>query len=205
MDAKMEAVLKSLNGRGFLAEYAENAEQARQKALEYVKDANRIGIGGSMTIVQTGIYDALVEKGYEIFSATHAAKTGGSVEEAFKNAFDADWYLLSSNAVTMDGRLVNIDGRGNRVAAMIYGPDNVLFVVGKNKIAEDYAAAIARIKKEACPPNTRRLGLNTPCSITGECVDCQAADRICNVTVALERPTRGKKVRVIMIDEAYGF
>ena len=197
-------VVKAMKDRGFLAKYAKDAGEAREAVLAIVKGAKTIGIGGSLTIADSGIFDALEEAGYEIYNSTVAQRDNVPMQEMWKKAFDADVYMLSANAVTEDGALLNIDGSGNRVAASIYGPKTVIFVVSKNKIAKDYGAAMQRMKEIACPKNAARLNKKTPCAVTGVCADCHSADRICNVTVIHERPTMQKEVHVVLIDEEYG-
>lgn len=205
MDAKLIDIAKKMNRKGFKTECFSTAEEARKRTLEILKDSNSIGIGGSVTIPKTGIYTALTEAGHEIQSAAHAVKTGQDMEEARRAGMTADAYLLSANAVTEDGSIVNIDGTGNRVAAAIYGPKKVVYVIGKNKLAGDLGDAIAKIKRDACPKNARRLGYETPCSVTGECANCFSEHRMCNVTTVMEFPMRGQEVYVLFIDAEYGF
>ena len=205
MDKRIIDIVEKMNKKRFIAQYVENAEQAKRLVLDILKDDKVVGIGGSVTIPKTGIYTALEENGYEILSAAHAVKTGGDMDDERKRSFDADAYLLSANAVTEDGCIINIDGAGNRGAAAIYGPKKVIYVVGKNKISTDLADAIARIKREACPKNAKRLGYDTPCAKTGVCADCYSKMRMCNVTTILEFPMRERKTYVIFIDEDYGF
>ena len=130
-------------------------------------------------------------------------KVGGAV---LTRGADCDVFLLSANAVTADGRIVNIDGNGNRVAASIYGPKKVVFVVGRNKLVDGgLDDAVARIKRCACPPNCRRLNKRTPCALTGECADCSSPDRICMVTVVMDRRPRSTDVHVVLVDEELGY
>jgi len=117
-----------------------------------------------------------------------------------------DLFLLSANALTADGRIVNIDGNGNRVAASVHGAGHVLYVIGRNKIVEGgIDEAIARIKRCACPPNCRRLGKKTPCAATGVCADCDSPDRICKVTVVMDRKPTGTRATVVLVDEDLGY
>ena len=121
-------------------------------------------------------------------------------------ATPCDLFLLSANALTADGRIVNIDGRGNRVAASIAGPSRVVYVIGRNKIVEGGVdEAIARIKRCACPPNCRRLGKKTPCAATGVCADCDSPDRICKVTAVFDRRPTGVPTLAIVVDADLGY
>ncbi len=205
MNAEIESVIKKMNAKGFTAEYADSAETARARVMELVAGDASIGIGGSVTIMKTGIYTALIDAGKTVLSAVHAVKTGGDAASEQRAGMNADAYLSSANAVTANGDIINIDGTGNRVAATIYGPKKVIYVVGKNKLCGDYASAIERIKREACPKNAKRLGYDTPCAVTGKCSDCRSAQRMCNVTVIMEFPPRGCEMHVIFVDEELGF
>ncbi len=205
MDERLTKLCEVMNKKGFSAICAKNAEEAKSAVMELIKGAKTVGIGGSVTISKTGIYTAVAEAGYSVLSAAHAAKTGGDMDEARRAGMNADVYMLSANAITEDGCIVNIDGTGNRVAAAIYGPVKVIYVIGKNKLVKGYEEAVKRIKSEACPLNARRLGYKTPCAVTGKCADCRSRDRMCNVTSIIEFPLRGQEVHVVLIDEDFGF
>ena len=117
-----------------------------------------------------------------------------------------DWYLCSTNAITMNAKLINIDGNGNRVAAMFGGPKKVVLVVGKNKLAADLESGMARVKAVACSKNAQRFGLDTPCAITGKCVDCHHAQRICSVTTIIEqKPRLLDELHIVLVDEELGY
>ena len=202
MIADLAAVAKKLNARGFLAEIAKTPEEAKNLILNYIGDRS-VGIGGSATVRDLGVYDALIERGNTVYWHWKVEKP--QVEQTRINAIAADVYLCSSNAITEDGRLVNIDGTGNRLAGMIYGPKTVILAVGRNKITKDCESAIARIKRDACPGNARRQGFQTPCALTGECHDCRPPARMCNVTAITEYPSRRHEAyRIILIDEEMG-
>ena len=205
MEQIIQKTIDNLNKRGFLAEYAETSADAKARVMELVKGAESIGMGGSVTVFKTGIQDAAVEAGYRVYSAAYAAKMGEDPAMAMKQGVFADVYMCSSNAITEDGTLINIDGTGNRAAGMIYGPDKIIVVAGKNKIAADEAAAMERIKTISCPMNGKRLKKQLPCALTGKCNDCRSADRMCRVTVKHEAPTRGKEFHIIIINEDLGY
>ncbi len=205
MDKRIIEIADKMNKKGFIAECVSTGEEAKNRVLEILEGDSSVGIGGSVTVSKTGIYTALAENGFEIYSAAHAVKTGGDMDEARRKGLTADAYILSANAVTEDGCIINIDGTGNRVAAAIYGPEKVVYVIGKNKVVKDFTEGIERIKRNACPPNARRLGYNTPCAVTGKCADCRSKDRMCNVTSIVEFPLRGKQTHVIFIDADFGY
>jgi L-lactate utilization protein LutB len=201
----IEITIEALNKKGFKTIFAKDANEAVSYVLSAIGKDDTVGMGGSMTLFETGIVDALVNRGNTVYSSELAAKNGGDTDAAKRNGMTADVYLTSTNALTLEGDLINIDGRGNRVAAMIYGPEKVIFVTGKNKLTANPHTAVARIKKMACPQNAHRLGLSTPCATDNRCTDCDSDQRMCNVTIRLQRPTRGKEMHVVIIDGDFGY
>ena len=205
MDKRIEALADKLNSHRFTAYAVETAQEAKAKVAELIKDAKTVGMGGSTTLARSGIWSMVAnDETKTLYNSVYAAKHGEDVAAAMRKGLDADVYVTSANAITEDGSIVNIDGTGNRCAAMFYGPERVIFVIGKNKLAADLNDAIARIKAVACPNNARRLKKQLPCALTGKCADCGSADRMCNVTTIIERPTRGKDMHVILVDEEMG-
>jgi hypothetical protein len=156
-----------------------------------------------MTVKSLGIPEKLIERGNKVFFHWLESTPEG-MHEARKNASQADVYISSTNALTEDGQLVNIDGNGNRVAAMIYGPKKVYVVCGVNKIAKDLEAGIQRIKDNAYK-NARRLKLNTPCAITEKCSDCSSPQRMCNVTTIINRKPTKTELEIIIVGEELGY
>lgn len=201
----IEKTLESLNKKGFKAVYAKDAQAARDYVLSVIGSDESVGVGGSMTTKETGIVDALLARGNTLYSHWIAQSNGKSADEARRKGMTADAYLSSTNAVTLAGDLVNIDGSGNRIAAMIFGPEKVVIVAGKNKITSNPNTAVARIKSVACPQNARRLGYDTPCAATGKCEECSGPDRMCSVITRMQYPTRGKEIHVVIIDGDYGY
>ena len=197
-----EALVKALKDRRFLPEVFDTAAEAKAAALGII-GTRSVGIGGSATVRDMGLAEALQANGNEVYWHWLAAKE--AKQAARDKALNADVYMCSANALTTDGRLVNIDGTGNRAAGLIYGPHEVVVIVGKNKIVNGLDEAIERIKRDACPANARRLGLDTPCAKTGQCYDCRTAARMCNVTFILESPTRPVKAfHVLIVKEDLG-
>jgi hypothetical protein len=181
----------------------------RKECLNYLisklhKDM-KIGWGGSMTLRECGILDYLRNEKFPYIldrdnpKLTHEEKTAMQ-----RQMFLSDIFLSSANALTEDGLIVNVDGSGNRVAATIYGPDKVYFVVGVNKLVKNYDEAIQRIRNFAAPTNVRRLGFNTPCSKTLVCQDCTSKNRICNYTVVIKRAANPGRISVLLINEKLG-
>lgn len=185
-----QKLVESLKKRGFEAEYAATREDAVRLVLAEAVGAESVGWGGSETVKELGLREAMADAGKEIRD----------------HQIEMDLFLLSANAVTLDGRIVNIDGRGNRVAASISGPKRVVYLIGRNKIVDGGVdAAICRIKRFACAPNCRRLGKRTPCAETGVCADCDSPDRICKVTAVFDRKPTGISAKVIVVDADLGY
>lgn len=202
MNQELQNMADLLNRNGFDAQCCDTMKEATQLTLDMIPSNKKVGIGGSSTVKDSDIYMRMLERGNKVF--WHWLTMPNKMDAERENAFHADWYISSTNALTEDGKFVNIDGTGNRVASMIFGPKDVLIIVGKNKLAGDLDDALSRIKQEACPKNAKRLKLETPCN-GGVCTDCHSQDRMCNVTTILERPTNGRDVHVILVDEKLGF
>jgi L-lactate utilization protein LutB len=185
-----QKLVESLKKRGFEAEYAASREDAVSLVLAEAVNARSVGWGGSETVKELGLREAMVDAGKDIRD----------------HQLEMDLFLLSANAVTLDGRIVNIDGRGNRVAASIAGPKRVVYLIGRNKIVDGgIDAAIDRVKRFACAPNCRRLGKRTPCAETGVCADCDSPDRICKVMAVFDRKPTGISAKVIVVDSDLGY
>ena len=204
MNEFMQKVASALTQNGFEVYITATAAQARQQLLALIAPGQSIGIGGSMTIRGLNVIDQLEKDGHPVYWHWTSADER---EVVFENARKADVYLASSNAVTRDGQLVNIDGTANRVGSMIQGPKTLILVVGQQKLVDGgLTAAIARIKRIACPANARRLGLNTPCGRTGVCNPAECGDdTMCRVTTVISRPPRGRRIVVILTEEEVGF
>jgi len=197
----MTTVSAALTRRGFTVHHAATKAEAAQLVLSLIPTGASVGAGGSMTIRGLGLADALRVAGHAVH--WHWLEEGPA---AFPAAREADVYLCSANAVTRDGQLVNIDGTGNRVAAMIHGPKQVIAVVGVNKLVDGgYPQALARIKREACPPNAQRLNLPFPCGTTGKCDPEKCPGGFCNVVTIQEHPTGKRPYVVVLVDEALGY
>ena len=189
MEEVCKRVVEALIRRGYEAKFCATKEEAAAAVLAETASARRVGMGGAMTMKELGVTERLEAEG--------KLQTRGA---------DCDVFLLSANAITSDGRIVNIDGNGNRVAASVSGPKKVVYAIGRNKIVEGgIDAAIARIKAKACPPNCVRLGKKTPCAATGRCADCDSPDRICKVTAIFDRRPTGTPTAVYVVDADLGF
>jgi len=203
MNQKIENTLKALKKNGFKARYFEDSKSAAKTLLEEISVTDKVGIGGSMTIKELGLPDALLQRGNTVYFHWLETTPEG-MDNARRNASTADVYLTSTNALTEKGQLVNIDGTGNRVSAMVFGPKKVYVVCGINKLVDDIDGAIKRIKDNAYK-NARRLNLKTPCAITEKCNDCDSPQRMCNVTTIIEKKPNKIDIEVMIIGESLGY
>ncbi len=197
-----DSFVSTLEQKGYIVHPATNAAQAKEIALSLIGTGSA-GFGGSVTVHGLGLSDALRAQGNAVYKHWD---TPEDMKKVFRGAADADFYVCSTNAITLDGTLVNIDGTGNRVSAIIGGPENVIFIIGKNKLVKTLGAALKRIKTEACPKNARRLSLSTPCPADGICANCDIPQRMCRVTAIIEYPPRMvKAMHLILVDEELGY
>ncbi|OGO76611.1 MAG: hypothetical protein A2Y23_05440 [Clostridiales bacterium GWB2_37_7] len=203
----MEQIIKNtvdaLKKNNFDVRYYETSKEAVDELLKEIKPEETVGIGGSMTIKTLELDRLLKERG----NAVHwhwLEATQEDMDKARHTAANADVYLTSTNALTQDGKLVNTDGMGNRVAAMFYGPKKTIIVCGSNKIAENVDAAMERIENNAFK-NARRLKLNTPCAINQSCIDCNSPQRMCNITTIIRKKPMRKDIMVVIINEELGY
>lgn len=197
----MDKVIMALKKNGFEANFFENSEDAKTHLLKEIDRNESVGIGGSMTVLDMGIYDDLVGRGNDTYWHWKAEDK----KSALENSVNTDVYLTSSNAITEDGKLVNKDGTGNRVASMIYGHKRVYVIVGKNKVSKDVEEAFKRIETVAAPLNAKRLNLTTPCVYTGVCSDCDSKDRICKAETILSKNPNGTQIFVYIVNEDMGY
>jgi len=189
----------------FDAYYVSTSEEALRKAIELIPKDHVVSWGGSETVKQIGLKDYIKENGYKVIDRD-TAKSPEERVQLMRQGLLADTFLMSCNGATKNGQLVNIDGNGNRVAAMIYGPTNVIVVMGMNKITDTIEEAWARARNFAAPANMQRFNVpQTPCSKTGSCGNCTLAESICAylVTVRISRPAG--KIKVILVGEDLGF
>lgn len=205
IDQKVKRTIESLRKNNMESYYVKNNEELLNKVKELLKEDSTVAVGGSMTLQETGVMDLLRSGKYNFLDRNKEGLSAKDIEEIYRKSFFADTYLTSTNALTENGELYNIDGRGNRVAAMIYGPNQVIVVVGTNKIVKDIEEAKERVKNYASPINAKRLNKNTPCATLGYCVDCESDDRICNDYVIIRRQGNKERIKVIIVDGEYGY
>ncbi len=194
MDTLVLDTLRAMEARGFKTHLFDTASSMRDFVLETIPVAASIGFGGSVTTEQLGLYDALRNRGNAVHF--HWKEPRENRAAVFEAARRADCYIMSSNAVSADGALLNIDGNGNRVGSLVDGPKTVFILLGANKFVKTREDAMTRVRTVACPANARRLGLQTPCALTGRCADCRSPQRMCNYIVWTEAPRSGATVHV---------
>lgn len=197
-------ILGRLPKRNMEGWFFETRQEAVTKALELMPEGSVISWGGSMSISECGLMDAIRERNYTLVDRDLAV-TPQEKRESFARTVMADYYLMSTNAITMNGELVNIDGFGNRVACLCAGPQNVIIIAGMNKVVNSVEAGIERIRTKAAPPNTTRLNKDTPCARTGVCNECFSPDCICSQTVVTRRSGVPGRIKIILVNEDLGF
>ena len=198
-------VAEACRRRHFEAYYCSEKEEVLPLLLSLIPKEHTVSWGGSETLAELGVIEAVKKNGYRVIDRAEA-KTPEERTEMMRRALLSDTFLMSANAVSEDGELVNVDGNGNRVAAMMFGPKSVIAVVGMNKVVRDTEAAVQRARTVAAPMNIQRFdGLNTPCKVTGSCADCKSPDCICSY-VTVTRMCRPKgRIKVIFVADSLGF
>ena len=205
MDARIENTMKALQRNKIKPYYAESREELHDIVRSLIKDDRLITAGGSMTLQESGVFDLLMNEYKGIFLERSAAKPPEELEDIYRKAFVSDTFFASTNALTEEGELYNVDGRGNRVSAMIFGPKQVILVVGVNKIVADMGEAVMRVEQIAAPRNTVRLSCDTPCAKTGSCAHCHGDGRICCSYVRLGQQRVADRIKVIIVNENLGY
>ena len=197
-------VVEALKKRHFEAYYISDSKDVAAKVLELIPSDHSVSWGGTMTVDALGIKKLLADKGYTIIDRA-TAKSPEEGEEIMHKALSCGTFLMSSNAITESGELYNIDGKGNRVAALIYGPKNVLIIAGMNKVVKDMDAAYSRVRNYAAPVNNQRFpNSKAPCSITGECANCLSPDSICCQFVETRMCKPAGRIKIILVGEDLG-
>ena len=198
------SIIKKLNSRKMEGYYCPDVESAKKKMLELVGEGKKsIAYGGSMTIDENGFKDSLTAAGHELVIRENY-KTPEEIKECKAKQINSDVFIMSTNAITMDGELINIDGRGNRVCYLIYGPDSVIVVAGMNKVVTNVEDGIRRVRNVATPPNCVRLNRETPCAKTGKCGEC-ITDSICSQFVITRLSMIPGRIKVILVGQELGY
>jgi L-lactate utilization protein LutC len=206
---RLNSVAKALEKNNFAAHIVETPEQAKNLVLETIipqLHPQSAAFGGSMTVVDSGLFDAVKnQEGLDVLDTYDVTPSMEERLERRRQALHTDLFITGTNALTESGQLVNLDGTGNRVAALAWGPKNCVVLVGRNKIVHDLEEAIHRVREYAAPVNAMRLNRKTPCAKTGYCMDCDSPDRICNVWAITEKANPKHRIHVVLINQDLGF
>lgn len=202
-EKRAQLLVKNLHSRHFDAYYCETAQQALAKALELIPEGSTVGWGGAMSAEQIGLIDALRAGNYATIDRDKAP-TPAEREKAMKQCLMADVFVAGANALSIDGQMVSIDGNGNRVAALVYGPDSVVIVAGMNKVVDSLEDAVRRARTVAAPSNKQRFALQTPCEVTGTCADCKSDGCICNQILITRNCKPAGRIKFVIVGEELG-
>ena len=197
-------IIQNFKKRQIEGYYCATKEEALEKALELIPRGASVAWGGSMTLIETGLMDTIKHGDYKVINR-ELAKTPEEQRKTYGEMCCADYFLMSTNAITIDGELINIDGRGNRVAFLCYGPENVLLMVGMNKVVANVESGVERTRNVAAPLNAVRLQKKTLCGIIGKCEDCYSKDCMCGQLVITRRSGVPNRIKVILIGEELGY
>ena len=196
-----QKVIKGLESRNMTGYYAADKEEALKKALELIPEGSIVAMGGAMSAHEIGLVEAVKKGNYSFIDRDAIADKRAAMMESY----DADIFLASTNAMTEDGVLINIDGNSNRVSMIAQGPKKVIFIVGMNKVCSDVDAAMKRARNVAAPINAQRFGLQTPCSKTGSCFNCKSPDTICCQILITRYSRHEGRIHVILVNDSLGF
>ena len=202
-EKQAETIIKHLQKRGMEGYYCADSKSAVQKALSLIPEGSTVTWGGSESIKECGLVEALKDAPVTIWDRKDVKPE--DMKAFYLKAFSANVYLMSSNAITLDGQLVNIDGTGNRIAALTYGPDRVILIVGMNKVCSDLESAITRVHNVAAPPNCMRLNIENPCTKDGICHNCLSPTKICNMLHVMHFNRFPGRIQVVLVGEQLGY
>ncbi|MBE6775344.1 MAG: lactate utilization protein [Ruminococcaceae bacterium] len=200
-----KSIIAALEKRNMTGHYCATKEECLALVLSLMPESSSVAWGGSESIKECGIPSALQESGkYTVYDRSRYV-TPAEQKQFYALAFQSDYFFMSTNAITLDGELVNIDGAGNRLSSLIFGPEHVIVVAGMNKVVANVEEGVRRTRNIASPPNTVRLNKNTPCAVTGKCGDCMSPDCICNQIVITRRSRDKDRIHVILVNDNLGF
>lgn len=205
MNDRIQKVVLNLQRHNMAGYFVENKEQLLGLIKTLLKAGESVGCGDSLTLEETGVYDFLRNNDYFFYDKYQPGLTREQKRDIYLKNFQADSFVTGTNALTLDGALFNIDGNGSRVAPMLYGPKQVIVVVGVNKLVDTIDDAIKRTRQIAAPLDAKRLNKNTPCTKLGKCIDCAHKERICNDFVLITGQFVKDRIKVIIVNDAYGF
>lgn len=205
LDKRIQRTIGNLKKRNMEGYFVDNQEELIELLKELIPQKSLVGVGDSVTLFETGVIDFLREGDFTFLDKYTDGITSEEKKEIYIRNFSADIFMCSTNALTEDGELYNIDGNGSRVAPMLYGPKKVIIVAGINKIVRDIEDAEKRVRQYAAPIDAKRLNKDTPCTTLGYCVDCKSPDRICNDFVAIKGQFDKGRIKIIIVREHLGY
>ena len=203
-EKRAQILIKNLRSRHFEAYYCPDKQSALDKALELIPKGATVGWGGAASAGQIGLIDEVRSGDYVAIDRDKAASEAER-QKIMKDCLRAEVFLSGANAISLDGQMVNIDGNGNRVAAIVYGPDSVIVIAGMNKVVDSLEAAMTRARTVAAPINTQRFPVTTGCSSTGICTDCKSENGICNQILITRLCRPAGRIKLILVGEELGF
>ncbi|MCI7205221.1 MAG: lactate utilization protein [Clostridium sp.] len=204
-EKKIEKTINNLKKNNISGYYVKDNDELINLIKDIAKEGEVVSVGGSMSLFESKVIELLRSGRYEFLDRYKKDLTQEDIKEIYRKSFFADTYFASANAITEDGKIFNVDGNGNRVAAILYGPDKVVLIVGVNKIVKNIEQAVARNRAISGPANAKRLNLSTPCVKTGQCMECNIEDRICCEYTVIKRQRNPKRMHVIFINDTLGF
>jgi len=205
MNEDIQKLIKNLRKHNMAGYFVNDKTELLELINKLIPKGSTVGCGDSVTLEQTGVFDFLRNGDYIFYDKHKPGLTTAEKRELYLKNFSADTFITGTNAITQDGEIYNIDGNGSRVAPIIYGPEQVIIVVGKNKIEKDEKAAKKRARQVAAPLDAKRLKKDTPCAKKGKCVDCSHKQRICNDFVLITGQFTEDRIKVVIVDKKLGF
>lgn len=205
MNGKVERAIRKLQQNNMAGYFVQDKDELIDLLNSLIKSGETVGCGDSITLEEMGVFDFLRGGGFTFYDKHKPGLTSEEKRELYIKNFSADTFVTGTNAVTLDGKLFNIDGNGSRVAPMLYGPKQVVIVVGVNKLVENEEEAVKRTRQTAAPLDAKRLGKDTPCTKLGKCIDCKHKQRICNDFVLIAGQFIKDRIKVIIVDRQLGY
>jgi len=204
-ESRVSSTINSLKKNGMNGYLVNSHEELIDKVNELTNEGDTVSCGGSISLFETGVIDYLRSGKYVFLDRYEDGLSKDDLKKLYRSTFSADVYFTSTNAITEKGELYNVDGNGNRVAAMLYGPDKVIIIAGVNKIVENIEEAIKRNERVSAPANCKRLNRATPCVKVGHCMDCSSEERICNEYTIIKRQGNKDRIHVIFLNAELGY
>ena len=203
-DKRGEVLVKALQKRHFEAYYCASKDEALKQVLALLPEGSTVGWGGAVSAAQVGVQEAVNAGNYNVIDRDQFSDPAEKLR-CMRECFDADYFITGANAISLDGQMVNIDGNGNRVGMIVYGPKNIIVVAGMNKVCATLEDAVKRARTVAAPMNQQRFGLNNPCTCTGVCADCHSESSICNQILITRNSKPAGRIKFVLVGEELGF